>query len=207
MEAPSDDLHGSAPDTSPVALLIIDLINDLEFPGSEPFVKPTLALGKRVAMLKKAARAQRVPVIYVNDNFGKWRSDLRQLVAHCLRDGVRGKPLVEALRPGPDDYFVLKPKHSSFFATTLGTLLEYLGTKTLILTGISADACIQFTAADAYMRDFRLVIPEDCVASGAAAHTRQALRYFRRVLHADTRPAAQLDLAELVRADYAGISA
>jgi nicotinamidase-related amidase len=199
MEAKSDDLHGNAPDSSPVVLLIIDLINDLEFPGSEPFVKPTLAIGKRVAALKREARKRNVAVVYVNDNFGRWRSDFRELIDHCLHDDVRGRRLVEQLKPDPEDYFVLKPKHSAFFATTLDTLLAYLHARTLVLTGISADACVQFTASEAYVRDFKLVIPEDAVTSGAPEHTRQALKYFRRVLKADTPPSAKLDWDALLR--------
>ncbi|HEX6913207.1 MAG TPA: isochorismatase family cysteine hydrolase [Longimicrobium sp.] len=198
MPQKSEDLHGNAPDQSAVALLLIDMINDLEFPGGESIVKPAEAAAERIAALKQRARERGIPVIYANDNFGKWRSDFREVVKHCLEDGVRGQRLAELLQPGRDDYFVLKPKHSAFFETTLATLLEHLGARHLVLTGITADICILMTASDAYMRDYTVHVPPDCVASLEDVDTRQALRYMARVLNADTTPSAELDLDALM---------
>jgi nicotinamidase-related amidase len=194
MPQKSEDLHGNAPDQCPVALLLIDMINDLEFPGGENVAKPATAAAERIAALRQQARERGIPVIYANDNFGKWRSDFREVVKHCLEDGVRGQRLAELLRPDRDDYFVLKPKHSAFFETTLATLLEHLGARHLILTGITADVCVLFTASDAYMRDYDVHVPSDCVASLEDVDTRQALRYMARVLNADVTPSTQLDL-------------
>ena len=194
MPVKNPDMHGSAPDEAPVVLLLIDVINDLEFEGGAALLRQALPMADRLAALKRRAHASGIPAVYVNDNFGRWRSDLRAQLAHCLGDGVRGQPLVERLQPGPDDYFVLKPKHSGFFATTLDTLLKYLRTRTLILTGLTADNCVLFTASDAYLRDFHLVVPADCVASIDPEHTRQALDHMRRVLKADITPSTTLSM-------------
>ncbi|WP_397571601.1 cysteine hydrolase family protein [Schlesneria sp. T3-172] len=191
------DLHGSAPDKSAVALLLIDVINDLDFPEAESMLPRALSMAQQIAGLKRRARENDVPVIYVNDNFGRWRSDLLAQVEHCLRDGVRGKPIVQSLRPEEDDYFVLKPKHSGFFSTTLDTLLEYLEVKTLILTGIATNICVLFTANDAYMRDFKLVVPQDCVASNTPEECDYALDQMQKILKADIRPADELCFDEL----------
>src|SRR5919199_1707660 len=136
------DLHGSVPDTAKVALILIDVINDLEFPGAEQLLAHALPMAHRLAALKRRAKAARIPVIYVNDNFGRWQSDFTKLVAHCLTDGVRGRPVAKLLQPESDDYFVLKPKHSGFFSTTLDILLEYLQVHTLILTGLAGNNCV-----------------------------------------------------------------
>ncbi|GAB3903214.1 cysteine hydrolase [Larkinella knui] len=197
MKNKNEDLHGNVPDRFPVALLIIDMINDLEFPEGERFLKPAVKAAQQIATLKRRAKDLKIPVIYVNDNFGRWRSDFREVVQHCLKDGVRGQPLAELLYPDSDDYFVLKPKHSAFFATTLDTLLEYLKVERLILTGISTDVCILFSAKDAYMRDLSLSIPADCVAADTVAHTKTALEYMERVMGADTTSSARLNLPEL----------
>jgi nicotinamidase-related amidase len=197
MPQDSPDLHGNAPDDCPVALLVIDMINDLEWPGGEKVVQPAQAAAERIAALKREARSRGIPVIYANDNFGKWRSDFREVVKHCLEDGVRGQRIVELLQPDRDDYFVLKPKHSAFFESTLATLLEHLGTRHLILTGITADICVLMTASDAYMRDYTVHVPPDCVASLASIDTKQALRYMQRVLHADVTVSTDLDLDAL----------
>lgn len=197
MASKNQDLHGNAPDKSDVALLLIDVINDLDFPDGHRLLRYALPMAERLVDLKRRARGAGVPVIYVNDNFGRWRSDFNAQVEHCLNDGVPGKAVVERLKPEEDDYFVLKPKHSGFFSTTLDILLDYLGVKTVILTGIAGDICVLFTANDAYMRDFSLVVPCDCVASNTAELNRNALEVMAKVLKADTRPSAELDLSTL----------
>src|SRR4051812_39601411 len=108
MQNKAHDLHGMAPDNSSGALLMIDVINDLEFEGSEQLIRYVKPMAERLADLKRRARAAKIPVIYVNDNYGKWQSDFTKLIDRCLKEDVRGKELVEALRPDEQDYFVLK---------------------------------------------------------------------------------------------------
>ena len=188
----NQDLHGNAPDKSALALVLIDVINDLEFEGSDRLLKHALPMARSLARLKKRAAAAGVPVIYVNDNFGRWQSDFHKQVQHCLEDGVKGEPIARLLKPGKTDYFVLKPKHSGFFSTQLEILLEYLGVKTLIITGIAANICVLFTANDAYMRDYHLVIPRDCVASNTKEDNDYALRQMQEILKADIRPSMKI---------------
>lgn len=198
MIAKNEDLHGNVPEKAAVALLLIDVINDLEFLHGPALLEYAVPMAERIAELRAKASKAGVPAIYVNDNFGKWRSDFNQIVQHCLEDGVRGQPLSDILRPSKDDYFILKPK-PGFYSTTLDILLEYLGAETLIITGITADICVLFTANDAYLLDFNLTIPSDCVASADPNEYRYALEMMRRVLKADIRPAAELDIDELTR--------
>ena len=200
MPAKNEDLHGSAPDKSDIALLLIDVINDLEFPEGEQLLQHALPMARRIAELKRRAEQQGVPAIYVNDNFGRWRSDFSAQVEHCLHDGVRGQPLAELLQPNERDYFVLKPKHSGFFSSALELLLRYLEVKVVILTGVAANICVLFTANDAYMRDLHLVVPSDCVASNTEQENRHALEQMRAVLKADTRPSTELIFEDLKKA-------
>ena len=195
--AKNEDLHGNVPDKADIALILIDVINDLEFSSGRKLLKHALPMAEKLATLKRRAKRAGIPVIYVNDNFGKWQSDFNKILEHCLDDDVCGKPLAQVLKPEDDDYFVLKPKHSGFFSTTLDTLLDYLQVKTLILTGLTADICVFFTANDAYMRDFHLVIPSDCVASNTAEENEHALKLMKDVLKVDIRPSTELDLNEL----------
>lgn len=193
------NLHGGAPDQSLVALLLIDVINDLEFDGGEDLLLNALPMARCITALRERAQALDIPVIYVNDNFGKWQSDFKKLIDHCLYDGVRGKPVVELLLPDEKDYFVLKPKHSGFYSTTLEVLLEHLGVHTLILTGMATEICVLFTANDAYMRDYRVIIPSDCVASEQEERSSHVLKMMERVLKADVSPAKELDLEALLK--------
>jgi nicotinamidase-related amidase len=195
MPARNADLHGSAPDKSDTALLLIDVINDLDFPEANQLLRYARPMARKILRLKERAKKAGVPVIYVNDNFGRWRSDFRRQVVHCLREKSRGREIVSLLQPQEDDYFVLKPKHSGFFSTTLETLLHYLGSKRLIVTGIAGNFCVLFTANDAYMRDYDLIVPSDCTVSNTAEENRQALTLMRKFLKADTRPSTKLRLA------------
>jgi nicotinamidase-related amidase len=197
--ANNEDLHGSVPENCPAALLLIDVINDMEFEGAEALLEQSLPMARRIAALKARAKKAGIPAIYVNDNFGRWQSDFRRVVEHCLEDGVRGEEVVRILEPEEDDYFVLKPKHSAFYATTLDTLLTYLGASTVILTGIAGNICILFSANDAYMRDFNVVVPSDCVASNTADENRHALEQMRIVLKADVTESAELDLERILK--------
>jgi len=194
MPAKNADLHGNAPDKAQAALLLIDTINDLEFPDGEQLLKHAMPMARQLVDLKRRAKAAGLPVIYANDNFGRWQSNFNTQVEHCLHDGVRGQPLAELLRPDEDDYFVLKPKHSGFYSTALDILLAYLEVETLILTGIAGNICVLFTANDAYLRDFHLIVPADCVASNSDDENRTALRQMHQVLKADIRPSTELDL-------------
>jgi nicotinamidase-related amidase len=193
MPVGSHDLHGSAPDKSAAALLLIDVINDFEFPEGEQFLRLALPAGRNIAALKRRAKDAGIPIIYVNDNFGRWRSDFKKIVAHC-RDEARGKPFVELLLPEEDDYFVLKPKNSGFYSTTLDLLLSHLGARRLILTGIQGNNCVLFTANDAYMRDYKLFVPSDCTVSNTEEENQHALEQMQNVLKADISVAKELDL-------------
>ena len=193
----SHDLHGSAPDKSNAALLLIDVINDFEFPEGEQLLELAMPVGRTIAALKKRAKAAGIPAIYVNDNFGRWRSDFKKIVAHSSGDDARGKGFVELLLPDEDDYFVLKPKHSGFYSTSLDLLLIHLSAKNLILTGIAGNNCVLVTANDAYMRDYKVFVPADCVVSNTEEENRYALKQMETVLKADTTISKELDLKRI----------
>jgi nicotinamidase-related amidase len=199
MPVKSKDLHGNVPDEAGAALLLIDVINDFEFENGEALLKLAIPVGKQIAALKFEAKRVGIPVIYVNDNFGKWQSDLNKIVSHCLDDGVRGEPFVKVVLPDQDDYFVLKPKHSGFYCTSLELLLEHVGARSLILAGIAGNNCVLFTANDAYMRDFQLFVPADCAVSETVEENEYALKQMKKVLKADIRTAGDLNLEEMKR--------
>ena len=197
MPRESHDLHGSAPDKSNAVLLLIDVINSFDFPEGDELLRLAMTVGNNIAELKKRAKAAGTPVIYVNDNFGRWQSDFKKIVDHALTEG-RGKEFVEMLLPEEEhDYFVLKPKHSGFYSTSLALLLTHLGTKNLILTGIAGNNCVLFTANDAYMRDFKIFVPSDCIVSNTEEENEHALKQMENVVKADTTIAAELDLEKI----------
>lgn len=175
-------LHGNIADRSRLALLLVDVINSFEFPGAEALIKSAQPAAMRLRELRQMARKKKVPVIYANDNFGRWRSDFREIVKFCLQS--QGAPIVKKLLPAKEDYFVLKPKNSAFYTTTLDLLLQHIGVKTLIVAGFATDNCLLFTANDAYLRDYRIIIPEDTTASEKQDQKERALLLMKRILKA-----------------------
>ncbi len=175
------------------ALLLIDVINPMDFPGGENLIRQALPAAAKIASLRKRFSAAGFPVIYVNDNFGEWQSDFSQQVRRCTRADCPAREVAGRLLPGKDDYFVLKPKHSGFYSTSLDVLLQYLGVRTLVLTGFAADICVLYTANDAYMRDYSIIVPSDGVASESAALRKAALEQMA------TRLKARVCLSRYVR--------
>ena len=189
---------------SGTALLLIDVINDLAFEGSAALVAQAEPMASRLAMLKRRASAAGVPTIYINDNFGQWRSDFRRTVAHCTSRSSPGRRVSHRLKPTSRDYFVLKPKHSGFFDTTLDTLLETLRIRRVILTGIAGNICVLFTANDAYMRDLKIFAPADCIVSNTAADNDHALRQIETVLKGNAAVSTCLTFRKAPRTRRAG---
>lgn len=169
-----------------VALLIVDMINRLDFPQGKQLLKHAAPAAKRIARLKQRFAAAGAPIIYANDNFGEWHADFRALVAGCREPTCLGAPLSDLLPPQPDDYYVLKPKHSAFHATPLDVLLGQCSINELVITGISTDVCVACTAMDAYMRDYRVRIPMDCVAAPTQARSARALAMLKTSLDLST---------------------
>ncbi len=186
--------HDLKPHRSPTALLILDMLSDYRFPDGKSVLRAARRIAPAVQHLKVRAKRAGLAVCYVNDNPGRWRSDLSALLAHVMDDRSPGREIAQALAPEATDYVVLKPRHSAFYATPLAELLEHWQTRRLILVGVSSHQCVLFTANDAHLRRFELSIPRVCIGAAKAADTRFALRYFEDVLDADTRSSRRMRL-------------
>jgi nicotinamidase-related amidase len=174
------------------ALLLIDVVNDLAFPGSGALIEQAEPMATRLAAFKRRATAAGVPAVYVNDNFGQWRSDVRRTVSHCTAAGSPGRRVSRRMRPTSRDYFVLKPKHSGFYDTTLETLLEDLKIRRVVVAGIAGNICVLFTANDAYMRGLKIFAPADCIVSNTIDDNDAALRQIELVLKGNITPSHRL---------------
>jgi nicotinamidase-related amidase len=180
------------------ALLLIDVVNDLAFEGSEALIRQAEPMASRLAALKRRASRAGIPSVYVNDNFGQWRSDFRKTVTHCTSPSSPGRRVSTVLRPNARDYFVLKPKQSGY-DTTLETLLSDLKVSRVMVTGIAGNICVLFTANDAYMRGLRILAPADCIVSNTPEDNAYALRQIEVVLKGETLPSDRLIFASRKR--------
>ncbi len=167
------------------ALLVIDVINDLEFPGGDNVLPWAMKMAKTLSSFQAKARRAGMPVIYVNDNFQMWRSNFNDVIRHCERRGARGATTTRRMRPKATDYFILKPRHSAFFATSLLPLLQDLNVKRLILSGIATNLCVLFSAHDAQMLRFPMVVLSDCCAAESDFDHDVALGQLKRFCDAE----------------------
>ena len=182
---PAAPLGASVPlPPSKTVLLLVDFINPLEFPEARQLKAAAVGAAKAAARLKARLTRAGVTTIYANDNYGHWRSDFRELLAHCIEAGGVSGWMAQALAPSPRDLVILKPRHSAFFATPLELLLGQMRTKHLVIAGLAADICVQLTAMDANLRGFELWVPSDCTAAETSSGCAASLGYMKRVLKA-----------------------
>ncbi len=178
------------------ALLIIDMLNAFDFEEADDLIAATRPIVDPINRLRRQARAAGLPVIYVNDNYGRWCDERSDLIEWLTREDTSGAGIAHAIMPEADDYFVIKPEASGFYATLLPALLPRLGISRLILTGVAADICVQFTAADAHMREYPLWVPADAIASQTEERRRWALKVMAQNLGADIRQVGERGIDE-----------
>jgi nicotinamidase-related amidase len=189
---PSRASLANEPAAHGMALLVIDMISVWDFPDADLLAPRAMAIAPRIGELKRRCVRAGVPVVYVNDNRDQWRSEFRELAMLSAKASPPGEAIARSLLPGDDDYAVLKPKHSAFFATPLDLLLRHLRVSRVVITGVAADLCIAMSAAEARMRDYEVIVHRDCVAALSAARATRALRSFEEVHHLKTTPSSRI---------------
>src|SRR5262245_46619597 len=195
--------RGTLPHSSTV-LLLVDFINPLEFPEAEHLAAPALKAARAAARLKQRMVDAGCLVIYANDNYGQWRSDFRDTLAHCLsQDGPAGT-MARLLAPSEADLVMLKPRHSAFYATPLDLVLTQTRTELLVVAGLATDICVQLTAMDANLHGYGIWVPKDCTAAEQPAEKSRSLEYMQRVLRADVRSSTTRQLPRAPKAESAG---
>lgn len=173
---------------SDVAVLVIDMLNTYRHEDAAGLANNVAEIIDPLAGLIKTARSRDdVDLIYVNDNFGDFTADFDEIV-HSALDGERPE-LVKPIAPDDRCLRVLKVGHSAFFASSLDYLLTRLEAKRLVLTGQVTEQCILYSALDAYVRHFSVVVPPDAVAHVDPELSDAALTMMNKNMHAEIVPA------------------
>jgi nicotinamidase-related amidase len=168
---------------SDTAVLVIDMLNSYQHEDADKLISSVQTVVEPIAALASQARERDdVDLIYVNDNFGDFTADQDVLVRQAL-DGER-PDLVEPIVPGEGVPFLQKVRHSAFYATPLAYLLTQLDVKRVILTGQVTEQCILYSALDAYVRHFEVVVPPDAVAHIEGDLGKAALRMMEENMRA-----------------------
>ncbi|SDC49708.1 Nicotinamidase-related amidase [Terribacillus halophilus] len=165
------------------AVLFIDVFNNFDFPSGDKLLENTKKILPNWEKLRQKAKENDWPVIFVNDHYGIWQDNFKKIANYCRKEA--NKEIIDSMMPNEDDYFLLKPKHSAFFQTSLPSLLKELGCNHVILAGVAGNICIIFSANDAHMREFKLDVPRNCVASNTKEQNDDALRVIETTLNAN----------------------
>jgi nicotinamidase-related amidase len=171
-------------------LLLVDFINPLRFDGAEDIATAALEAAKATAALKRRVTRRGIPTIYANDNYGVWRSEFSDVLAHCLELPGEASEIAKLLSPQPADLTILKPRHSGFYATPLDLLLTQMQVRRIIVAGLATDICVQLTVMDAHLRGYETWVPADCTAAESTQAKNASLEYMARVNRTDTRSAS-----------------
>ncbi len=174
------------------AVLLVDFVNPLDFPGSEDLAEPAVVAARAASKLVRQARHAGVPVIYANDNFGIWQSDFGAMVERLANGSGTSSTIVKLLRPKRGDLTILKPMHSAFFGSPLDLVLRKMGARSLVIAGLATDICVQLTAADAFLRGLKVHVPPESTAAESEAKKQTALAYMRDILKCDVSPASSI---------------
>jgi nicotinamidase-related amidase len=180
-------------DGDKTVLLVVDMFNTYEFEDADALLEHARRAAPAIETLIGRARDEDIGIAYVNDNYGDWNASRDDLVQHAL-DG-RGGDMLEALRPGDEDVLIHKARHSIFYMTPLEYWLAEQGYGRLVLTGQVTEQCILYSALDAYLRHFEIVVPEDAVAAIHDHLGEAALEMMRVNMDVDTTPAGEVELS------------
>jgi nicotinamidase-related amidase len=177
---------------SRTALIVIDMINGYEHPDAERLTRSVERVLPNITELVNRAAEQDVPTIYVNDNFGSWNSNRDELLDEVM--GGEFRHLVEPIAPKDDTMFIVKARHSIFYQTPLEYLLREQGIERVVMVGQVTEQCVLYSALDAYIRRFQVVVPRDAVAEIHADLADASLKMMELNMSAEIADADDVEL-------------
>ena len=166
------------------ALIINDMENDFVDEKGALRVDTAIDCVEPIKKLKAKMKKEGAPVIYVCDTHFKGDKEFEKWGSHTV-DGTWGAAVIDELAPDENDFVIKKWRYSAFFATPLDMLLRQLQVDTIVLTGVLTDVCIQHTAADAYFRGFKTVVPRSCTATISDERKEYALNFIKQMYDAE----------------------
>lgn len=179
--------------SSSAALLLIDVINELDLEGGNELFANAEKIIEPLASLRLRAKECGMPVIYVNCIFTDFKNGIDHAQAVMARSPQAAR-IIGPLFPEPDDLHIVKNQRSGFYGTSLAVTLLELNVSELIIAGFTTDICVLFTAHDGFVRGYRIHVPQDCSAAAETRYHTEALQFLERVAEADTTPASEIDL-------------
>ena len=169
------------------ALLLVDLITDFNFEDGDQLFEQTLQILPNLTSWRKTCFELGMPIIFVNDPAKNRSSSYDDRISETGKS-ERGRFMLDQIGPRESDSIILKPQRSGFYETDLESTLKRIRVNHVYVTGVTTDICVLFTAHDAYMRKFKVSVPEDCVTAVKDEYHSAALSFLGRVAEAETQP-------------------
>lgn len=167
-------------DPKETALIIIDMQNDFcheegaSAKAGTGDIAAFQAVVPQIDSLVEQAREVGVPVIFVMMTLDE------STISEAWANKFSGMSIVVKdswgtefykLQPQKGDYIVEKHRFSAFIGTNLDLILRSLGRKSIVLTGVLTNVCVESTARDGFMMDYNVTLVSDgCAGSNPAAH-------------------------------------
>jgi nicotinamidase-related amidase len=164
------------------ALLIVDLINSFTFKHGSVLAEKSIHMVPKINYIRDIFKNKNLPTIYVNDHYKIENPTQEKLIKHCLNP--LSYNLIKNIQPNEKDYFIFKPNYSGFYLTNLDELLKKLTITHLVIVGVAGNRCVLFTANDAFMRDYNLIIPQDAISSVTDYDEKVAIYMMKDILNA-----------------------
>jgi len=161
------------------AIIIIDMLNDFVTGSLKCERAPRII--PNIQCLLNFARKKGIPIIYTNDTHLPGIDEEFEVWPQHAVVGTKGAEVIEELKPKKSDYVIQKRRYSAFFETYLDLLLRELKVDTLVLVGLVTNVCIQNTAADAFFRGYRIIVPEDCVEAISEEAQKSGIEYMKTI--------------------------
>ena len=157
------------------ALVNIDLANAWTRPENPFSCEDMDVIIPGVQGLLAAAREKCIPIVYtttayavtegVASDMGLWH---HKIPVEVLRIGSEAVAIDSRIAPEPGEHVIVKKNASAFHGTHLTGLLRGAGVDTVIVTGVTASACVRGTAQDALAEGFRPIVVRECVGDRIA---------------------------------------
>jgi nicotinamidase-related amidase len=183
------------------AIIVIDMLND--FVTGSLKCERAQRIIPNIQRLLYFARKKRIPIIYTNDTHLPGIDEEFEVWPQHAVIGTKGAKVIEELKPEKGSYVIQKRRYSAFFGTSLDLLLRELKVDTLVLVGLVTNVCVQNTAADAFFRGYRIIVPEDCVEAVSEEAQKSAIEYVKTIYGCKISNVDELMRGKLLRGEMA----
>ena len=173
------------------ALIVIDMVYDFAHPNGLVYYEQNAEILPRIRKVIDKCREEEVLIVFMQHSHrkDKYDKELTMVRKNCI-EGTGGDELMPELGYNEKtDYLIKKRRYSSFFGTDLDMVLREHKIENTIICGTKTNCCIRATVHDAYLLNYNVIVPRECVATNSdvvnEVHLTDIHKYFGKVVSTD----------------------